>query len=74
MLDKRMKELLAIGMIGEGVIGFLAPKRYMQLWKFGPKPYQEFIESIVEHPNLTRLCCGVEVGVGIWLALRQTWK
>ena len=74
MPSKQLKELLAIGMIGEGVVGFIKPSRYMLLWKFGPKPYQEFIEKAAEHKGLTRLLCGVEAGLGVWLALRQTSK
>jgi hypothetical protein len=74
MISKRLKELVAIGMIGEGITGFLKPRQYMLLWKFGPKPYQKFIEGIAEHKELTRLLCGVEAGIGVWLALRQTEK
>lgn len=74
MIEKRLKELLAIGMIGEGVIGFIQPRKYMLLWKFGPEPYQDFINSIAEHKGITRLLCGVEAGLGVWLALRQTTK
>ena len=74
MTGKRLKELLAIGMIGEGIVGLMRPRRYMLLWKFGPKPYQEFIDKAAEHKGFTRLLCGVEAGLGVWLALRQTSK
>jgi hypothetical protein len=74
MLGKRLKELLAIGLIGEGIVGFVRPRQYMRLWKFGPKPYQNFLDELIEHENLTRILCGVEAGLGVWLALRQTSK
>lgn len=74
MLGKRLKEVVAIGMIGEGIIGLMSPQPYMRLWKFGPKPYQNFMEELIEHKDLTRLLCGVEAGLGLWLALRQTSK
>ncbi len=74
MIGKRLKEVLAIGMIGEGIIGFIRPRRYLILWRFGPRPYQEFIETLVEHQTITRLLCGVEAGLGVWLALRETSK
>ncbi len=74
MLGKRLKELLAVTMIGEGVVGLIEPKRYTLLWKFGPKPFQNMIETIAEHPTLTRISCGVEIGLGLCLALRQTSK
>lgn len=72
--NKRLKELLAIWMLGEGVVGSLRPKRYMRLWRFGPKAYRKFIDRITDHPNATRLACAAEAGVGLWLALRQTSK
>jgi hypothetical protein len=46
----------------------------MLLWKFGPRPYKEFIDGLAEHKDLTRLLCGVEAGLGVWLAVRQTSK
>jgi hypothetical protein len=44
MLGKRLKEIISIGMIGKGIVGIMRPQCYLRLWKFGPKPYQEFIE------------------------------
>jgi len=61
-------------MIGEGIIGTLRPKRYLQLWRFGPKAYREFIDTLTDHSTSTRLLCTAEAGVGIWWALRQIPK
>ena len=60
--------------IGEGIVGLMRPRRYIFLWEFGAKPYQEFIEKAAGHKGLTRLSCGVEAEPGVWLALRQTSK
>ena len=72
--SKRLKELFALWMIGEGVIGSLRPKRYLQLWRFGPKAYRKFIDALTDHPNAMRVLCATEAGVGVWWALRQTSK
>lgn len=69
---RRIKEVFALWMIGEGVIGSLRPRRYMELWRFGPKAYRELIDNLTEHPTATRLLCAAEVGVGVWWGLRQT--
>ncbi len=71
---KRLMELLAIGMIGEGVVGALRPRRYLQLWRFGPQPYQKMIGALADHPTATRLMCVAEAGFGVWLGLRQTTR
>jgi len=67
----RLKELFAIGMIGEGIIGALRPRRYMMLWRFGPKAYRNFIDALADRPQATRLMCAAEAGLGVWLALRN---
>jgi hypothetical protein len=69
--SKRLKEVLALWMVGEGLIGALRPRRYMQLWRFGPERYQKFIETLTDHPNTTRLLCAAEATIGVWWALRQ---
>jgi hypothetical protein len=35
MIGRRLGELLAVEMIGEGVAGFLAPDRYTRMWRIG---------------------------------------
>ncbi|MBI3912106.1 MAG: hypothetical protein HY320_14395 [Armatimonadetes bacterium] len=72
MVDPRVREAAAMAMIGDGMLGVLEPKRHCRVWEFGPKPYQEFIEWFVEHPQITRLLGALEVGLGLWLASRQT--
>jgi len=68
----RLMEMLAIGMIGEGIIGAIRPRGYLRLWRFGPKAYRNFIDALVDHPKATRAMCAAEAGLGVWLALRNT--
>jgi len=70
-MSRRMKELAAIAMIGDGVVGLVAPRRHSLLWKLGPEGYQEAIRWFAARPAVVRLLAGAEVGAGLWLALRQ---
>jgi hypothetical protein len=67
---RRIAELVAIMMIGEGVLTLIAPRRHSLLWEFGPEGYRRAIEAFAEHPTLTRLVATAEAGLSIWLALR----
>jgi hypothetical protein len=71
MIGRRFKEIAAIMMIGEGIIGALIPRRHLRLWEFGPKRYRNFIKASVKRPNLIRIASAAEAGLGIWWALRQ---
>jgi len=71
MVGRRFKEVAAIMMIGEGIVGALIPRRYMRLWDFGPKRYRKFIKASVKRPNLVRIASAAGAGVGVWWALRQ---
>lgn len=57
--------------IGDEVIALVAPRRHSLPWRFGPKGYKELVEKLAERPGLVRLLAAVEVGTGLWLALRQ---
>jgi hypothetical protein len=72
MLGRWCKELLAIGMVGEGVAGLLAPRRYLLLWRLGPEPFQKWLEGLAAHRRVMRLVFVAEAGLGIWLTLQQT--
>lgn len=71
MVGKRLKEIAAIMMIGEGIVGTLIPRRHMRLWKFGPKRYRNFVEASAKRPNLVRTLAAASAGLGVWWALRQ---
>lgn len=63
--------MAAIAMVGDGVVGFVAPRRHSLLWKAGPKGYQEAIRWFAERPGLVRFLAAAESSAGLWLALRQ---
>jgi len=71
MIGRRFKEIAAIMIIGEGLIGTLMPRRHMRLWEFGPRGYRNFIKAGSKRPNLVRIASAAGTGLGIWWALRQ---
>ena len=70
-MSRRIKELAAIAIIGDGVVGLVAPRRHSLLWKVGPQGYQEVLRWFAERPSLVRFLAAAELGLGLMLALRQ---
>lgn len=69
-MGKNLKELAAIGMIGEGLTGALQPREHLLLWERGPLPYRRVIHKMAHHPGWMRLLFAVEAGLGVWWAMR----
>lgn len=71
MVTRRLKEVLGILVIGDGVVALIAPVRHSRLWQFGPTGYQQFMQAFIDHPNTTRLSAVSQIVFGLWLACRQ---
>ena len=72
MISQRLKECLAMLMIGDGVLAMVEPRRHVRLWERGPNWWTAMAEPFEERPNLTRFLGAGEVAFGVWLALRQS--
>jgi hypothetical protein len=70
----RLKESIAMISIGDGVLALIAPRNHVVLWLLGPKRLRKLTLCFAENPTYTRLGGIVEIGLGIWLALRQHQK
>ena len=68
---KRVKDLIAAFVVGNGVLDLLAPRQRALLWVFGPEGLRQLIVWLAEHPTVRRLQGALRVGIGLWLALRQ---
>lgn len=68
---KQVKEIIGLAMLGEGIIGLIAPKKYSLLWEIGPEPIRDMMEKAAENPETMRLLYAAEAGLGFWLAMRQ---
>jgi hypothetical protein len=72
MNTRRLIELIALVMIGDGMLGFFKPRWHSLLWDVGPAPFRNLMENLAAHPDNARLLYAAEVGLGTWLASRQT--
>jgi hypothetical protein len=70
-MSEQVKDLTAVALIGDGVVGMLRPQAHCLHWRIGPKAFRNFIDLFVAHPHLTRALAGIETGFGIWLAARE---
>jgi hypothetical protein len=71
MAWKRIKEVLAILLIGDGIISFLQPRRHTRLWSAGPSPYRQMMRPLRRKPVLAQAVGVALVGAGLWLVTRQ---
>jgi hypothetical protein len=69
---RRLIELGALFLIGDGVMGFLKPRTHSLLWDFGPQLARAAIEELAEHRKTARAIYIAEVVIGIALASSQT--
>jgi len=72
MAYRRMIELLAVLMIGDSVVAFLRPRRYLRLWDCGPDWLRSTALFFARNRQATRTLALVELAAGVWLALRET--
>jgi hypothetical protein len=71
MWTKRVADLIAAFVVGNGVLDLIAPRRRVFLWVFGPEARRKLTLWFADHPTAMRLRGIVRIGTGILLALRQ---
>jgi hypothetical protein len=72
LIIRRLVDLGALVLIGDGVMGLLKPRWHSLLWNFGPQLARAATEELADHPNTARVVYFAEAAVGIALAMRQT--
>ena len=72
LVVRRLVELGALFMIGDGIMGLIKPRWHSLLWHFGPELVKAVTEELAEHPKTARVIYAAEVAVGIALAAQQT--
>lgn len=63
----QIKYLLAMMLIGDGVMAMLRPYRDAMTWNMGPKPWKELMRYLSEHPETLRAIGATEVALGLAL-------
>ncbi|MGH3442693.1 MAG: hypothetical protein ACRDUY_11755 [Nitriliruptorales bacterium] len=66
----QLNELLAMVLIGDGVLGAVIPARHVRRWERGPEPWRRTLECFARRPGLVRVLALAEAGVGLWYASR----
>ena len=73
MKPLRLLELVAMTLIGDGVLALIGPRRHVAMWRGRSRRWNEMIETFLERPQLTRAIATAEVLGGVALAHRQ-WR
>lgn len=68
----RWKHFTAMAIIGDGVMGVINPRRDARAWEYGPKPWQNLMQSLEDRPNLTRALSAMQVVGGILWVLHSS--
>jgi len=72
LIARRLIQLGALFLIGDGVMGLLKPRWHSLLWHFGPQLARAATEELAEHPNTARAIYLAEAAIGVAVAARQT--
>jgi dodecin len=71
MWTRRVEDLIAAFVAGNGVLDLIAPRQRVFLWIFGPERLRKLTLWFADHPTAMRLRGIARIGIGIGLALRQ---
>ena len=72
LATRRLVQLGALFLIGDGVMGLLKPRWHSLLWHFGPELARAVTEELADHPKTARSVYLAEATLGVVLAARQT--
>jgi hypothetical protein len=72
LVARRIIELGALFLIGDGIMGLLKPRWHSLLWHFGPELARAATEELAEHPKTARAIYLAEAALGVVIASRQT--
>ena len=64
------QDVIALSLVGDGLVSVLWPRRHVMLWKFGPKPYQRLANAVADHPMMIRAVAAAELAGGLWWTRR----
>ncbi len=70
MIADRVKECVAMMMIGDGVLALVEPRHHLAVWRNGPPWWRAMVDPFAARPNLTRCLGAGEVALGVWFALQ----
>lgn len=66
---KRWKHVVAMVMIGDGVMALVRPQWDAEVWAVGPEWWKRSMRFFRDRPALTRAIAAAQIAGGIWWAL-----
>jgi len=69
--QRQLKEVTAMLLIGEGVLGVLRPAAHCRIWRTRSRRWNGAIAWFAARPSLVRICGLTELAAGVWLAQQQ---
>lgn len=71
LLGRRVAELAATFMIGDGVLGLIQPERHVALWREDALGAERTVAPFAGHPGRRRGYAVVQIAAGLLLAAAQ---
>ncbi|HEY2615071.1 MAG TPA: hypothetical protein VGI42_05135 [Chthoniobacterales bacterium] len=72
LVTRRLIEMAALFLIGDGVMGLLKPRWHSRLWHFGPQLALALTEELAANPKIARAVYFAEAAIGVVIASCQT--
>ena len=72
LIARRLIDMGALFLIGDGIMGLLKPRWHSLLWRFGPELARAVTEELAEHPKTARAIYLAEAALGVAIASWQT--
>ena len=69
---RRLIQLGALFLIGDGIMGLVKPRWHSLLWHFGPEIARAATEELAENPRIARVVYIAEAAIGVAIASCQT--
>jgi len=67
MTRSQLKYLMAMMLIGDGVLAVLRPYRDALTWSMGPAPWKALMRYLSDHPDTLRAIGATEIAMGFAL-------
>lgn len=68
---RRIVDVAAVAMIGDGALALLVPADHMRTWVCGPPRWRDMIKFFAERPGLTRVVGAAEIWAAVWWVRRS---
>ncbi len=69
--NARGRDLMAVVLVGDGLLGLLIPERQVRRWERGPATWRCTMRYLEQRPWLTRVLAAAEICAGLRLGLRD---